>query len=137
MYTHTRVHTAYTQEGGESDRESACYCIAELCTKVDAPAVTRHSTVLLGALLSCCSAGTVWTVRDAACVATGKFVSAFPEAASQAQLEGLFSKWFEHLSEPVWSVREDSAVALGQVCIIYIYIYISIATSLHNTDAVV
>jgi hypothetical protein len=125
MFSHTHthclvydciVHVSYAsqQEGGEADRESACYCIAELCTKVDAPAVTRHAPSLLAALLTCCSAD-VWTVRDAATVATGNFVSVFPQAASKAQLEGLFSLWFEHLSEPVWSVREDSAVALGQV----------------------
>jgi hypothetical protein len=89
--------------------------------------VTRHAPSLLAALLTCCSAD-VWTVRDAATVATGKFVSVFPQAATKAQLEGLFSLWFEHLSEPVWSVREDSAVALGQVLNILQYIYYAVYT---------
>lgn len=56
-----------------------------------------------------------WPVRDAACVASAKFVSGYPEACRSAIDEELFKLWFDHLSDNIWSVREDSAIALGTV----------------------
>ena len=53
-------------------------------------------------------------MRDAACLATGKFVFAFPEE-SRSSLEELWKLWIDHISDNIWSVREDSALALGDV----------------------
>ncbi|CAM9724248.1 unnamed protein product, partial [Sphacelaria rigidula] len=30
-----------------------------------------------------------------------------------------FERWFRHVADPIWSVREDSALALGAVCRAY------------------
>lgn len=90
-----------------------CYCIAELCTKIDAPALVSQLPLLLKSLLACC-AGRAWTVRNAACVAFGQVVLAYPEQC-QSQLDAIIAKLLKHLSDPISSVREDSAVALGQV----------------------
>ena len=101
------------QEGNQFDRESSCFCIAELCTKVHSPALASQLPFLMRALLSCCAAD-VWTVRDAACVAIGNVVAASPEHF-RFQMSEIFIKLLQHLSEPIWSLRENSAIALGQV----------------------
>jgi hypothetical protein len=51
-------------------------------------------------------------VRDAACLACGRGVVAFPEESREV-LEELYTLWFAHLEDNIYSVREDSAVALG------------------------
>ena len=56
-----------------------------------------------------------WPVRDAACVASAKFVSGYPAACRGTIDAELFKLWFDHLSDNIWSVREDSAIALGTV----------------------
>ena len=101
------------QEGNQFDRESSCFCIAELCTKVDSPALANLLPLLMTALLSCCAAD-IWTVRDAACVAIGNVVAAYPEHC-RFQMSEIFIKLLQQLREPIWSQREDSAIALGQV----------------------
>ena len=53
-------------------------------------------------------------LRDAACVALGDFVSQFPNE-SVNDLHDLYHLWFEHLSDNIPSVREDSAIALGKI----------------------
>lgn len=92
-------------------REAACACIAELMCKVDHDAVAPHVPRLLRALLACFKDAS-WPVRDAACVACGRCVRAFPEESRQV-LEQLYDLWFGHLWDNIASVREDSAVALG------------------------
>jgi ferredoxin len=51
-------------------------------------------------------------VRDAACLACGRCVTAFPEESREV-LEELYTLWFAHLEDNIYSVREDSAAALG------------------------
>ena len=94
-------------------REAACACIAELMCKVDKPAVAPHVPRLLRALLTCFRDAS-WPVRDAACLACGRCVAAFPEE-SRDVLEKLYELWFGHLWDNIFSVREDSAVALADV----------------------
>jgi hypothetical protein len=55
-----------------------------------------------------------WPVRDAACVACGFFVAAFPEE-SQTKYEELCGLWIAHLSDNIYSVRSNSARALAKV----------------------
>lgn len=98
-------------------REAACACIAEFMSKVDRDAVAPHVPRLLRALLTCFRDAS-WPVRDAACIATGRCVLAFPEE-SRELLDKLYDLWFSHLWDNIFSVREDSAVALADVARAY------------------
>lgn len=103
----------YVEMTNHCVREAACYCIAELASKVDAAAIRKHVQRLMQALLTCFRDSS-WIVRDAACVSTGKFVVGFAEE-SRPYLDELYSLWFDHLSDEIWSIREDAAIALGNV----------------------
>jgi len=92
-------------------REAACHSIAELSHKIERQFLSDHVRDLLEALLECFRDDS-WPVRDAACVATGRFVLNFGQEA-KPHLDDLFKLWITHLSDNIWSVREDSAVALG------------------------
>jgi len=94
-------------------REAACHCIAELATKIEHDAVRKYIPGLLDALIGCFKDAS-WPVRDAACIALGDFVSQFPEESVQ-DLPDLYKLWFEHLSDNIPSVREDTALALGKI----------------------
>lgn len=94
-------------------REAACACIAELMIKVEPDAVRPHVQQLLAALLLAFKDAS-WPVRDAACVATGRCVGAFKEETA-AMLDDLYKLWFAHLWDNIPSLREDTAVALGNV----------------------
>eukprot|EP01083_Nonionella_stella_P246082 854784_1 len=94
-------------------REAACHCIAELATKIDHLACIKYIPNLLDALIACFK-DMSWPVRDAACVALGDFVSQFPNESAN-DLNDLYKLWFEHLSDNIPSVREDSAIALGKI----------------------
>ena len=98
-------------------REAACACIAELMCKVDRQAVAPHVPRLLRALLACFRDAS-WPVRDAACIACGQCVASFP-AESREILDKLYDLWFAHLWDNIFSVREDSAVALAQAVLAY------------------
>jgi hypothetical protein len=98
-------------------REAACACIAELMCKVDKEAVAPHVPRLLRALLMCFRDAS-WPVRDAACLACGRCVLAFPEESKEV-LEKLYDLWFAHLWDNIFSVREDSAIALGNAARAY------------------
>eukprot|EP00831_Metopus_contortus_P055786 TRINITY_DN4733_c0_g2_i2.p1 TRINITY_DN4733_c0_g2~~TRINITY_DN4733_c0_g2_i2.p1 ORF type:complete len:514 (-),score=96.93 TRINITY_DN4733_c0_g2_i2:41-1417(-) len=95
-------------------REAACHCISELCSKVvshETEAAKKYIKGLLETLIDCFK-DMSWPVRDAACVACGQFVLAFPEEAEEKYPE-LFKMWISHLSDNINSVRENSACALG------------------------
>lgn len=109
----TEIVDYYIQMTNHAVREAACQCIAELATKVDKAAVRPHVPRLLDALLYSFRDNS-WLVRDAACLATSQFVLAFPQE-SRDVLELLYELWIDHLSDEIWSVREDAAVALGNV----------------------
>ena len=98
-------------------REAACACIAEMMSKVDEEAVSPFVPRLLKALMGCFKDAS-WPVRDAACLACGQAVRAFPEE-SRSILEELYALWFAHLWDNIYSVREDSAVALGDAARAY------------------
>ena len=104
----------YTRQCGANNhavREAACSCIAELMTKVDRTAVAPYVRRLVQSLVNCFKDAS-WPVRDAACCACGQCVMAFPDP-SRVLLEELYSLWLAHLADNIASVREDSAVALG------------------------
>ena len=94
-------------------REAACACIAELGLKVDRECVRPHVPQLVDVLLDCFQDES-WPVRDASCVASGRFIRCFPDECRR-HLADFNTLFFHHLADNIWSVREDAAVALGAV----------------------
>ncbi|OQS01369.1 hypothetical protein ACHHYP_01181 [Achlya hypogyna] len=92
-------------------REAACVCIGELAARVDANAIRPFVAELL---LACrvTLQDDVFTVSDAACSASSHVVLAFPKE-SRSCVDKLIKWWTIHLSDDVWSVRENAAIALG------------------------
>ncbi|KAG1695132.1 hypothetical protein DVH05_020774 [Phytophthora capsici] len=103
----------YVEMTSHCVRESACQCIAELGTKVDPTAIRPHVGRLMQALLICFY-DVSNLVRDVACLASAQLVLGFPEE-SRPFLDELYHLWIDHLSDDIWSVREDAAIALGNV----------------------
>jgi len=100
-------------------REAACQAIAELATKVGthesyAETLEPFVHVLLQALVMCFYDES-WPVRDEACLACGLFVKAYPAYCKHNPelLNELTSLWLLNLMDPIWSVREDAAIALA------------------------
>jgi HEAT repeat len=103
-------------------REAACQAVAELSVKIGmdeqhSAVLQPHVTILLQALLMCFHDES-WPVRDEACLACGTFCRAYPEEC-RVELETLWTRWTEQLTDQIWSVRADAAVALGQACQAY------------------
>lgn len=103
-------------------REGACQAVAELAVKIGmdeshAAVLQPHVTVLLQALLMCFHDES-WPVRDEACLACGTFCRAYPEEC-RPELETLWTRWTEQLTDQIWSCRSRAAVALGQACQAY------------------
>lgn len=101
-------------------REAACQAIAELATKVGAnpkyqSALQPFVPLLMQALLMCFHDES-WPVRDEACLACGLFCKAYP-AESKSELPTLWQRWTEQLTDHIWSVREDAAVALSDALV--------------------
>jgi HEAT repeat len=97
-------------------REAACQAIAELGVRLSArtdyiAALEPQVPVLLQALLMCFHDES-WPVRDEACLACGLLCRSFPEEC-RPELKTLWERWTEQLTDTIWSVREDAAVALG------------------------
>ncbi|CAI5730850.1 unnamed protein product [Hyaloperonospora brassicae] len=103
----------YVEMTSHCVRESACQCIAELGMKVDPAAIRPHVGRLMQALLICFY-DVSNLVRDAACLASAQLVLGFPEEC-RPFLNELYQLWIDHLSDDIWSVREDAAIALGNV----------------------
>ncbi|POM60685.1 hypothetical protein PHPALM_30440 [Phytophthora palmivora] len=103
----------YVEMTSHCVRESACQCIAELGMKIDPTAIRPHVGRLMQALLICFY-DVSNLVRDAACLASAQLVLGFPEEC-RPFLDELYHLWIDHLSDDIWSVREDAAIALGNV----------------------
>merc|ERR1719343_50083 len=100
-------------------REAACQAIAELATKVGThesyyETLEPFVHALLQALIMCFYDES-WPVRDEACLACGLFVKAYPEYCTDNPevLNEPLNLWFLNLTDPIWSVREDAAIALA------------------------
>lgn len=110
-------YVAQARADNHAVREAACYCMAELATKVGGDAVRPHVATLLDAMLDCFRDES-WPVRDAACVALGDFVGAFPDKA-RPKLPELENLWVQHLADNIATVRRNSAAALGKAMGVY------------------
>jgi len=106
-------YVAQTRADNHAVREAACACIAELGAKLPHDAVRTHVAALKAALIECFRDDS-WPVRDAACVACGNFIKAFPEETSSC-LDELFPLFFQNLSDNIPSVRHGAAMALASV----------------------
>jgi hypothetical protein len=102
-------------------REAACQAIAELAvrvgthdqyrTKLDAQQIQN----LIAALLMCFYDES-WPVRDEACLACGILCKAFPQAChAEIFHKSLWERFTEQLTDQIWSVRENAAIAIGDV----------------------
>lgn len=107
----------YVEMTNHSVREAACTCIGELGTKVDAAAIRPHVPTLVQALVVSLYDSS-WQVRDAACLAAAQLTLGFPDEC-RPFLDELFHLWRDHLSDEIWSVREDAAIALGNAARAY------------------
>jgi len=103
-------------------REAACQAIAELADRVGSdeehrPVLQEHVHVLLQALLMCFHDES-WPVRDEACLACGTLCRSFPEDC-RPEFKTLWERWTEQLTDQIWSVRQDAAVALADALVAY------------------
>eukprot|EP00123_Amoebidium_parasiticum_P008862 comp19068_c0_seq1/m.21543 comp19068_c0_seq1/g.21543 ORF comp19068_c0_seq1/g.21543 comp19068_c0_seq1/m.21543 type:complete len:696 (-) comp19068_c0_seq1:466-2553(-) len=118
---HIQETVTFYQEQSDADnhavREAACICMAELAQKIDPQAVRPYVVPLLTTLLVCFRDES-WPVRSRACVACGRLVRSFPEECRSHQ-EELYGLFFQHLSDTIWSVREDAALELGDMVSAY------------------
>ena len=101
-------YISQSQADNHAVREAACHCISEICNKVAVDderkePFRQHIPALLEALVDCFKDES-WPVRDAACIACGSFVAAFPEE-SQPKYEELCGLWIAHLSDNIFTVR--------------------------------
>jgi hypothetical protein len=112
-------------------REAACQAVAELAVRLGGDRTTNtsspndnttepmpyrdlllpHLDVLLQALLMCFHDES-WPVRDEACLACAILCKSFPEEC-RPEFKTLWERWTEQLTDQIWSVRQDAAVALG------------------------
>jgi len=113
-------------------REAACAAIAELGLRLGKEALAPRVGSLLDALMVCFKDES-WPVRDAACVSSGHFCFVFGPSTPDPprNLEPAFRKqmlsyvklllplWLKNLADPIWSVREGAAIALGRSCQAY------------------
>ncbi|GLI70399.1 hypothetical protein VaNZ11_015182 [Volvox africanus] len=105
-------YTLQARANNHAVREAACACIAELMEKVDRTAVGPHVPALFRSLVVCFK-DMSWPVRDAACIAAGRAVLAYP--GEMRPLAGeMLGLWLAHLGENIPTVRANSAVALAK-----------------------
>lgn len=103
-------YSASTKADNHAVREAACACIAELGDKIDKTGLKTHVSELLHALLESFHDDS-WPVRDAACVACGKFVLNFADESRGVKQE-LYNLFLLNLKDPISSVRQGAALAV-------------------------
>lgn len=94
--------------------EAACHSMAEMSAKVDRSAVQPYVPQMLEALCACLTDDS-WPVRDAASISVGMVVRWFPTLIGPEKLQDIFAQWETNLQDSVWSVRENAALAWGEV----------------------
>lgn len=100
-----------TRADNHAVREAACHCIAELAIKLEQESLNPFVPRLLETLLECFEDDS-WPVRDTACVASGNFVKAFPDA-SKDKIDTLLPLFLANLKDPISSVRQGAAIAIS------------------------
>jgi hypothetical protein len=119
--------------------EAACHAMAELAARVDRTAVAPYVRPRLIDAVEACLTAESWPVRDAACLTSGVLVRWYPEETREKQAL-FFEYWEKNMKDAIWSVRENAAMAFGQVTVtnferIYSpYIYITIVLLYSRTS---
>jgi len=95
-------------------REAACYAVGELASKVAGidDVVSSYAEEILDCLIARFHDAS-WSVRAAACNSSALLVQRFAQLLKDAATKGLVDGLVECLSDPVWSVRDEAAIALG------------------------
>ena len=106
-----------TKADNHAVREAACQCIAELASKIDSGILAPYVEELLSTLIESFQDES-WPVRDMACVACGTFISYYPQQSLEKYpiLKDLF---IENLRDPIASVRQGAAQAIGKSVKVY------------------
>jgi hypothetical protein len=93
--------------------EAACHAIAELAARGDRVVVTPHVVSLITAAEECLRAES-WPIRDAASLTSGVLIRWYPDE-TRSMISACFDHWRKNLKDAIWSVRENAAIAFGQV----------------------
>lgn len=101
-------------------REAACYAVGEMAAKV------TEAEDVIGSfapeMIECLQArfhDASWSVRAAACNASVSVVKRFSAQLNAVATDRLVDGLVECLSDPVWSVRDEAAIALGVLVRLY------------------
>ncbi|GJP45780.1 hypothetical protein CLOM_g5116, partial [Closterium sp. NIES-68] len=92
-------------------RETACFCIAEVASKIDRQVVLPVLPDLLPCLLQCHS-DPVWPVRCAACSASATVVEQYGDMAAQ-HIATWAPTWLANLTDVIPAVRQHAAALIG------------------------
>lgn len=106
------------QADNHAVREAACHAIAELATKVDQKCITGKLDLLLDSLKRCFEDDS-WPVRDAACLASSRFLAAYKDLGAEKRVLEFVPLMWSQLEDYVCSVRQGAAESLTAVCAAY------------------
>ena len=93
--------------------EAACYGLSEIISRIPPTTMEAYVPSILSCLYSC-SCDDSWPIRDAGSVALATTVSHFP-AHALTNIHSYLCIWQKQLSDPIWSIRENAAVAIREV----------------------
>ena len=93
--------------------EAACFAMAELAMKIDTNIMLPYIPTILEALENC-SIQESWPIRDAACISTARVIRMYPDFIVD-RMETIFVIWSNHLKDPIWSIRDNAAMAFGEI----------------------
>lgn len=111
MVTHY-INMAYATNHMVS--EAALLGIGELLHRVERKVMLPDINRIIECLVGCIEVDS-WPIKDAATVATGTLVRYYPsETEHLNKLLVILNSWSQSLKDPIWSVRENAAVAFGQ-----------------------
>lgn len=106
-----------TRVANSEARDAAAKCIGELAARIDPPAVSPYATDLFCALIPRLGRADAWEVKEQACLAITEMAKAFPACCNlSGDFPDLLPSLSAVLADPVWSVRQSAAFALGELC---------------------
>lgn len=105
-----------TRVANSEARVAAAKCIGELAARIDKASVSIYANDLFEALIPRLSRHDAWEVKEATCSAILEMVRAFPDRFNlSADIPGLLPSLSATLADKTWSVREGSALVLGEL----------------------
>eukprot|EP00930_Biecheleria_cincta_P043618 TRINITY_DN29938_c0_g1_i1.p1 TRINITY_DN29938_c0_g1~~TRINITY_DN29938_c0_g1_i1.p1 ORF type:complete len:737 (-),score=142.96 TRINITY_DN29938_c0_g1_i1:58-2199(-) len=105
-----------TRVSNSEARVAAAKCIGELAARIDKASVSTYAPDLFEALIPRLSRHDAWEVKEAACSALLELVRTFPDRFNlSANFPELVPSLSAILADKTWSVREGSALVLGEL----------------------